>query len=59
MLFQYGKEEKARTVIISKFMKTMEEDRKKPVSDRSSSWMVVPVGIEPTTHGFSVHCSTN
>ena len=21
--------------------------------------MVVPVGIEPTTHGFSVHCSTD
>ena len=21
--------------------------------------MVLPVGIEPTTRGFSVHCSTN
>jgi len=21
--------------------------------------LVVPAGIEPATHGFSVHCSTN
>ena len=25
----------------------------------NEDWMVPPVGIEPTTRGFSVHCSTN
>jgi len=25
----------------------------------SLSHLVVPPGIEPGTHGFSVHCSTN
>ena len=27
--------------------------------DELNPQMVLPVGIEPTTRGFSVHCSTN
>jgi hypothetical protein len=30
---------------------------KKP--DQKIGFLVVPPGIEPGTHGFSVHCSTN
>lgn len=32
---------------------------KKKTPDFGSGAFVVPIGIEPTTRGFSVHCSTN
>ena len=38
----------------------MTNDKKEtPLSRRSLTIMVVQAGIEPATHGFSVHCSTN
>ncbi len=32
---------------------------KKPINFSVMGLFVVPPGIEPGTHGFSVHCSTN
>ena len=42
------------------FKKCREMETKKPVKKSLQAWsFVVPPGIEPGTHGFSVRCSTN
>ena len=40
--------------------KELDKNKKGQISKKLSlSHLVVPPGIEPGTHGFSVHCSTN
>ena len=42
-----------------KYVKEMRHLLKNKKTLRLQGFFVVPPGIEPGTHGFSVHCSTN
>ena len=42
-----------------KYVKEMRNPLKNKKTPRLQGLVVVPPGIEPGTHGFSVHCSTN
>ena len=50
MIAGQGKKKKART---------KGAGNKKPAAQNAAGFFVVREGIEPPTHGFSVHCSTD